>query len=174
MRLFYNIPVPFTRIPLRRGSRLRVDGGQTDKGRGLGPGCAPSALRRASGLLTLLVYTLSTLALQVRISPEIFGATRGSSKAGAMTIGCARASCCSSKCYLDEDGFHHCVPEDKGSPACTFSAEKSCRHSPLEMAAALDTPYDVSPEFPLIPLVSEFPSVPVNADVSAPTPPPRH
>ncbi len=171
--LSYNIRVPFIRIPRRRGSRLRVVGGQTSRGRAPGSGFAPSSSRRASGLFTLLLYTLSTLALQVRISPEIFGATRGPSKPGAMTIGCAQASCCSSRCYLDEDGFHHCVPEAKDSPACRFSAEKSCRHSLLEMAATLDTPYDVSPESPLVPLVSEFPSILVNADVSAPKPPPR-
>ena len=78
--------------------------------------------RRWSGILTLLVYAFSSFSLPVRLTPEAFLQGRTAAMPGAMTVGCAEASCCTSRCYLDEHGVHHCVPANGRSCDCGLSS----------------------------------------------------
>jgi hypothetical protein len=83
---------------------------------------ASMASRRSSGLLTLLLYAFSSFSLPVRLAPEVFSSARAPVLPGAMTIGCPEASCCTSRCYLDEQGVHHCVPASGKSCGCGLSS----------------------------------------------------
>lgn len=78
--------------------------------------------RRCAGLLALLFYAFASFSLPVRLTPELFLSRRAPVLPGAMTVGCSEASCCTSRCYLDEDGVHHCVPAAGKSCGCGLSS----------------------------------------------------
>lgn len=135
---------------------------------------AVSATYRSSGILTLLLYAFSSFTLPVRLEPEVFLSRRAPATPGAMTTGCAEASCCTSRCYLDEEGAHHCVPADGRSCDCGLSSGKTPAGAILmeDMAIipALGRPV---PESPAALLAREFPPAPESSDLSPVTPPPR-
>ena len=78
--------------------------------------------RRCAGLLALLFYAFASFSLPVRLTPELFLSRRAPVLPGAMTVGCSEASCCTSRCYLDEHGVHHCVPANGRSCDCGLSS----------------------------------------------------
>jgi len=125
--------------------------------------------------VTLLVYFLSALSLPVRLSPEIFASARAAGKPGAMTIGCPVAGCCTAKCYLDEDGVHHCVSETESSCGCELSCgDRICKPLLPVDAATPPSTDGFSPEFPLAGLAVSIPVTGASLDIPPVTPPPRH
>ena len=95
---------------------------------------------RFADLLSLVVFTVWSLTLPVRLAPEMFQAVRAAAMPGAMTIGCSMASCCTPRCYLDENGAHHCVPDDGQSCGCGLSSDdKSTPQLPFSETATLQS-----------------------------------
>jgi hypothetical protein len=55
--------------------------------------------------------------------PYYRAADTGARRPGAMTKGCLKGSCCTSKCFLDKSGVHHCVHESGDSCDCDLSSD---------------------------------------------------
>jgi hypothetical protein len=93
----------------------------------------------------------------------------------AMTVGCGEATCCSSRCYLDKDGVHHCVPRKNASCSCGLSSqERESGTLPLLEAGPLPSlerlqHVDTSP----VAMICSHPTPLHYADLAVPTPPPR-
>ncbi len=92
----------------------------------------------------------------------------------AMTVGCAEASCCTARCYLDENGVHHCVPNEGASCDCGLSSKEAASRSvPALEVATLPRPDELSislrPVANLHPLACSC----LTVDLSVPSPPPK-
>ena len=143
-------------------------------GRRAGYSGARHAPRRFGGLLALMGFTISTLTLPIRLSPDAFASKRAAATPGALTIGCAEASCCSPRCYLDEDGVHHCVPAAGRSCRCGLSSsDKSTRQSTVSDIATLPMLQTVIAEPAGYMLAGGFPEVFVVTYLTPHSPPPR-
>jgi len=130
--------------------------------------------RRFAEFLSLAVFTVWSLTLPIRLSPEIFQAMRAAAVPGAMTIGCAEASCCTSRCYLDENGAHHCVHDEGHSCTCGLSAgNNSTPQLPISETATLPS-LQIGIAAPgHTGWVSESPIKPIVPYFTPLTPPPR-
>lgn len=132
------------------------------------------ASRRCYGILTLLVYAFSPFTLQVRLGPEAFLSRRVPAMPGAMTIGCREASCCTSRCYLDENGVHHCVPANQKSCDCGLSSgEIPAGTTLIEHEVIIPVPERPMPDSPPALFVREVPPGPQSFLLLPATPPPR-
>ncbi len=94
--------------------------------------------------------------------------------AGAVTQGCEKGSCCTSRCYLDVHGIHHCVPKPGDSCECGMSAnDDEAQPVLLETLVTLSKPDSLFPVFTPCGRVFEAHRVLRNPDRSNPTPPPK-
>lgn len=94
--------------------------------------------------------------------------------ADAMTVGCLEASCCTSRCFLDDSGVHHCVPNNDSPCDCGLSSEDAPSPSVLAIeAATLPAPQNLGVDFTALgTLDANETSVP-HVDISVPSPPPK-
>lgn len=124
---------------------------------------------RCTGLLALVLYGCVSLLLPVQLTR----AQRGSINPGAMTIGCKKASCCTSRCYLDENGVHHCVRGGCESCECGLSpGDKSAVPSWTLDLATLESPDSLIPDLPSSLRTSDLPELISEIFLSVPVPPP--
>lgn len=77
---------------------------------------------RLACLTTAVLYVVAYAMLPVPSALLCFPSEEAAMKPGAMTEGCAKKTCCTSRCYLDENGVHHCVPEEGESCGCCLSS----------------------------------------------------
>ncbi len=129
---------------------------------------------RGSGIFTLLIYAFSSFCLPVRLAPEVFLSQRVPLVPGAMTVGCPEASCCTSRCYLDEKGVHHCVPANGRSCDCGLSSRETPASTTLAEDEAIIPASDrPMPESPLTLLTRDFTPGWQSPLLLPATPPPR-
>lgn len=135
---------------------------------------AAPLFRRCSGIVTLLAFALSSFSLPVRLAPEVFSSRRAPAMPGAMTVGCPEASCCTSRCYLDEKGVHHCVPSEGKSCECGLSSGETPAGTVLTADEVLiPSSEQPVPDFPPAPLACDVTPGPPSFLLLPPTPPPR-
>lgn len=137
----------------------------------------PSASSRNATVttLTLILYLCSLVANPVPFVLIAQNSRRVPVKAGAMSEGCEKGSCCTAFCYLDNHGVHHCVPARGDSCSCGMSSKDSdpeLLFSTLEFAT-IRRPDCLHPIFQSTSTILQFPSLFQEADLTAPTPPPR-
>jgi hypothetical protein len=132
-----------------------------------------SAWFRAAGVGALIVCVLGWAALPVSLAAR--GRKAPNTNRNAMTVGCAEASCCTSRCYLDENGVHHCVPIEGESCECGLSSKS--KSSTSAFSQDLQIPpgdrEDFSCTLPLAGFLRPAKTTLNRADLSVPTPPPR-
>lgn len=94
--------------------------------------------------------------------------------AKAMTKGCDRKTCCTSLCYVDKNGAHHCVHKHEDSCGCKTSFKKT--HLEPILHAAVATLPEVTPLLPVfLPSgwISQLPDLTVGCNPATPSPPPK-
>jgi hypothetical protein len=126
---------------------------------------------RASSSLVSCICAL-TLLLQAIFSGPLPGG--GSRDPAAMTLGCEQASCCSAKCYLDENGTHHCVPRGNETCSCGLSRSAPPSISSLPIDIALPWLDSFTPQLPWAWYAFRLRSTLQSIDLSLATPPPRN
>lgn len=118
----------------------------------------------------MVLYALGWAALPVR------GAWKrvASADPAAMTVGCEDGACCTSRCYLDEHGAHHCVPREGASCDCGLSSGNEAEGAvPVLEIAVLPAGNNFARQPSVHSMIRPFP-VPVGAaDLAVPNPPPR-
>jgi len=92
---------------------------------------------------------------------------------GAMTVGCSQGTCCTSRCYLDSNGNHHCVPKEGHSCECGLSQEKDSGALPTFVAITLQTIDALQTYNSSTRATPPSPILPQQTDLRIPTPPPR-
>lgn len=120
-------------------------------------------------LLCMLVIILQAAALPLPIGLLLIDAD-----AKAMTHGCKKESCCTSLCYLDNRGAHHCVPMHGESCECGMSSNELNSDLTLNWTAAILP--ENEPLFPprtLEAWVAPPPERFADCDPATPSPPPR-
>jgi hypothetical protein len=111
--------------------------------------CRTAVRGQSCAAITLLLYAFSAFALPVRLSPEVFLSRPTHARPGAMTLGCEKGTCCTSRCYLDEQGVHHCVPADGDSCECGLtSAKVTPGATSMQDEALVPTPRRNEPDSP--------------------------
>jgi len=134
--------------------------------------CAASWFR-AGGVSALMLCVLGWAALPVSLAA--WGRQAPNPARNAMTVGCAEASCCTSRCYLDENGVHHCVPKEGESCECGLSSRPKV--SAFAFSQDLQIPPESSEDFcctlPLAGFLRPAKAMLNCEDLSVPTPPPR-
>jgi hypothetical protein len=131
-------------------------------------------IKRSSGLLILASFFFRSLTLPIWMSPSLFGPGRHLPDPDAMTIGCEEGTCCTSKCYLDENGVHHCVHRDGESCECGMSPAKK-HDSPVQIPDVTSSPRQQEPLADKVvaeKILLTF-SPCISWDPATPTPPPR-
>jgi hypothetical protein len=128
---------------------------------------------RAVGVGVLILTVFGWAALPVSLAA--WGRKAKNPARNAMTVGCAEASCCTSRCYLDENGVHHCVPNEGESCECGLSSRPKA--SEFAFSHDLQVPPKSAESFSCDPPLTEFlgqtkPSE-TWEDSAVPTPPPR-
>jgi hypothetical protein len=133
-----------------------------------------SLMHRCSGILILTFYALASLAIPIRLAPSLFATGKHALDPNAMTVGCSEASCCSSKCYLDENGIHHCVPKDGESCECGLSSKENSS-SPAQILEVATIPCRdcLLPDATVEGQIGLLPARCETRDVAIPNPPPR-
>ena len=133
---------------------------------------APARIR-AAGVSALMVCVLGWASLPVSLAA--WGPKTRTPARNAMTVGCAEASCCTSRCYLDENGVHHCVPIEGESCECGLSSKS--KSSTAAFSQDLQIPPGDREDFSCVLVLAGMlrPSrlMPTCAFLSVPTPPPR-
>jgi hypothetical protein len=125
-------------------------------------------------MMAVLFYCSAFMAQPIRIIGGAFLAPPSACRAGSMNVGCVKATCCTDKCYLDDNGVHHCVHDSGESCDCGLSSSSKTPDSVLIIeAATLVAPDDITPELVSVMLDCEFPRVRPEPATSIPTPPPR-
>lgn len=131
--------------------------------------CRSASLHSAISWLATALLLLHACMLPVQAN---FSLARAG--AGAMTKGCKKATCCTSRCYVDQQGVHHCVPKPGESCECGMSASDPETAPELASSSATLTntdspqPMRVSSRY-----VIDFQSLFQDHDGSPSTPPPR-
>jgi hypothetical protein len=129
---------------------------------------------QSAGLIAVLSYACAFFALPIRTIGGVFLSPPSACHAAGMTVGCAKGTCCTDKCYLDENGLHHCVHEENQSCDCGLSSNAKASDSVLVIqAATLVVPGEVVPASSSVMRSEEFPGVLHEPASSIPTPPPR-
>ncbi len=155
--------------------RSRVQGPKS-KARGL-----RSEVLRASGpartqtacAVTLALYVLAWAALPVALAARV---RRASSPArNAMSVGCEKATCCTSRCYLDENGVHRCISREGESCECGLSSRPKI--AGYAFSEGLQMPPADPEKFPCALPPAGFilheRIASIGHDLAVPTPPPR-
>jgi hypothetical protein len=108
-------PQAYSRFPLDSHAVLPEDRSSEKQGSNCPHGCMHSGMH----WLILLLYINLTVLLSFWNTFDT-----GYRNPGAMVKGCSKKSCCTSKCYLDEHGIHHCVHEHDDSCDCEMMSDK--------------------------------------------------
>jgi hypothetical protein len=133
-----------------------------------------SWMHRCPGGLILAFYALASLAFPIRLAPSFFGAGKHAADPNAMTVGCSEATCCSSKCYLDENGIHHCVPKAGESCECGLSSkEDSSGPAQIPEVATIPCRNCLLPDNTVAGQIALLPAPCETRDMVIPKPPPR-
>ncbi len=137
---------------------------------GSGNSVRESASRKPQSAIVWLVEAL--LLLNLCVFPKNMSAPAARVDSSAVTTGCEKATCCTSRCYVDEHGVHHCVPKPGESCECGMSANDT--GSALPSTVAIPPRADsFLPLFPASGWLFESVTLFVNYEQSSPTPPPR-
>ncbi len=134
-----------------------------------------TSVRKSAGLhaavswLVTALLLLHSCALPIHMNYSIARAG-----AGAVTKGCKKGTCCTSRCYVDPQGVHHCVPKPGESCECGMSASDPETAPELASSSATLTDADsLQPMRVSSRYVIEFQSLFQDHDEFPSTPPPR-
>jgi hypothetical protein len=129
----------------------------------------PANVHRGVRVFTVVCYAFAYLLFPVYLAPR-----SGDLDPRAMHAGCATASCCKSRCYLDSNGVHHCVPEDGDSCECGLSARDEAADSiPLIEIAAFAAVASFQPQDAETGEIVLSAADVAGREVATPAPPPR-
>lgn len=129
----------------------------------------PANVHRGACAVTLVCFAFAYLLFPVYLAPR-----SGNVDPHAVTAGCATASCCTSRCYLDSNGVHHCVPTDDDSCECGLSAKDEAADSiPLLEMAAFPSADSFQPQDAETGEIVLSAAGAASRDVATPAPPPR-
>ncbi len=151
----------------------RPSGGHADSRgrRTLHRGISPKS-RRLATLHWIILLCFAGFSIG---QPYYLAADTGARIPGAMTKGCLKGSCCTSKCYLDKNGVHHCVHKSGDSCDCGLSSggEGELHETSFQNDIAIRGVDSVSARFALNSNSVEPPDFLPDPYLSIQTPPPR-
>jgi hypothetical protein len=139
--------------------------------------CAPSKRRRdflknrelvVLHWLVLLCYANFSILL-----PYYRIVDTGYRRPGAMVKGCEKKSCCTSQCYLDQHGVHHCVHEPGDSCNCGMSTGEVSKAASFHRELILPETGGLNPSLTATTCCVQAPSFLPYPYLSIPKPPPR-